>query len=131
MKKLVSTKLAGNIILAALGMVLIMHTLILVGVIPSNVVWAGSIQGSTELYRMEGISFVITLLFIGIIAAKTGYIKIEKGKKAINIGVWVFFAYMILNSLGNLASGVSAENWFFAPITIVLAILSFRLAIEE
>lgn len=80
---------------------------------------------------MEGVSFIITLLFTGITAVKTGYIKIEKGKKAINIGAWVFFAYMVLNTLGNLASGVSAENWFFAPITIVLSILSFRLAIEE
>lgn len=131
MKKLISKKLAGNIVLASLGLVLIMHILILIGILPSSFVWAGSIQGSNELYVMEGVSFIITLLFTGIVAVKTGYIKIEKGKKAITIGAWVFFAYMVLNTLGNLASGVSAENWFFAPVTIVLAILSFRLAIEE
>jgi len=38
---------------------------------------------------------------------------------------------LILNTLGNLASGVSFEKLIFAPITLVLAFCAFRLAIEK
>jgi hypothetical protein len=104
----------------------------LAGVLPSSIVWGGAVQGSAEkLFVMEGISLVISLGFALLIAAKVGYIQAGKGNKFIDIGVWVFFAYMLLNTLGNLASSVSTENWLFAPITIVLAFLSFRLAIEK
>jgi hypothetical protein len=49
----------------------------------------------------------------------------------INIGVWLVFAFLLLNTLGNLASGVSFENLIAAPITIILALCALRLAIEK
>ena len=36
-----------------------------------------------------------------------------------------------LNTIGNLASGVAAGNWFFAPLTLILAFFALRLAIEK
>lgn len=46
MKKLISVKLAGNILLAALGLLLIFHILVLLGAIPPDIVWGGMIQGA-------------------------------------------------------------------------------------
>jgi len=51
--------------------------------------------------------------------------------KLITIGMWVVFAYLVLNTLGNFASGVSAETWFFGPLTIVMVLSALRLAIEK
>jgi hypothetical protein len=131
MKKLISAKLAGNILLAALGLLFILHVLVLFQVIPADIVWGGQIQGvQANLITLETIALLVTLFFLLIIAAKTGYIKMGKFAGVLNIGVWLIFAFMILNTLGNLASGVSFENLVFAPITIILALCAFRLAIE-
>ena len=50
------------------------------------------------------------------VAAKAGYIEAAKFKKAINIGIWLAFAILLLSMLANLASDVSFENLIFAPI---------------
>jgi hypothetical protein len=132
MKKLISAKLAGNILLAALGLLAIFHILVLLGVIPADIVWGGMIQGvPSNLVTLETMALLLTLLFIIIIAAKTGYIRARKFSGTVNIGVWLIFAYLLLNTLGNLVSGVSFEKLLFAPVTILLALCAFRLAIEK
>ena len=132
MKKLVSAKLAGNILLASMGLLFIFHLLVLFKVIPADIVWGGQIKGvQANLIMLEAVALLVILFFMLIIAAKTGYIKAGKFAAVVNIGVWLIFAFMILNTLGNLASGVSFENLVFAPITIILAFCAYRLAMEK
>ena len=132
MKRLIGAKLAGNILLAAFGLLAIFHVLVLLKVIPADIVWGGRIQGvPSNLLTLETIALLITLVFLLIIAAKLGYVQAGKLSGAVNIGVWLIFVYLLLNMLGNLASGVSFEKLLFAPITIILALCAFRLAIEK
>ena len=56
--------------------------------------------------------------------------KTHKFTKATTVGTWIIFAFLILNTVGNLASNVSFERLVFAPITLILAFFAFRLAIE-
>jgi hypothetical protein len=131
MKKWISAKLAGNILLAAFGFLFLFHILVLLGVIPADIVWGGMIQDAqTNLITLEVIALLVTGLFMLIIAAKLGYMKAGRFSGIVNIGVWLIFVFLLLNTLGNLASGVSFENLVFAPITILLALCALRLAIE-
>ncbi len=130
MKKLVSAKLAGNILLVALGLLLVFHILVLLKVLPANMIWGGG-ANSGNLFVLETVAILVTLFFGLIIAAKSGYIKTGKFARAVNVLVWLIFAFLLLNTLGNLASGISAENFIFAPITLILAFCAFRLAIEK
>jgi hypothetical protein len=132
MKKWISAKLAGNILLLALAMFAIFHLLVLVGVAPSNIIWGGQIQNSpTTLLTLEIIALLVTLLFAVIVAAKVEYIRVNRFQTALTIGVWIIFAYLVLNTVGNLASAVSVENLIFAPITLGLAFCALRLAIDK
>jgi hypothetical protein len=132
MKRFISANTAGNILLIFMGLLVIVHILTLLGVVPADIIWGGQFENtSNEFIILEGISLLLTLAFAIIIAAKTGYIKAGNFGKIVNIGMWVIFTYFILNTIGNLVSGVAAENWFFAPITIVLAIFALRLAMEK
>ena len=132
MKRLISVKLAGNILLAALGLLFIFHILVLLGVLPPDIVWGGQIQGvQSNLMLLEGIALAVTLLFVLIVAAKTGYLQAGRLQPVVNIGVWLIFIFLLLNTLGNLASGVSFESLFAAPLTIILALCALRLAIEK
>ncbi len=132
MKKLISAKLAGNILLFSLGLLFLFHILVLLKVIPADIVWGGQIRGvPANLVTLETIALLVTALFILIVAAKTGYLQTGKLSGAINVGLWLIFAYLLLNTLGNLASGISLEKLLFAPITIILALCALRLAIEK
>ena len=132
MKKLISERLAGNVLLISLGLLAIFDILILLNIVPSNIVWGGQIKGlAVNLVVLELIALVVTFIFAIVIAAKLAYIKVGRFTKAVNIGVWIITAYLILNTLGNLASGVSFENLIFAPITLALAFCAFRLAIGK
>src|ERR1041385_1568315 len=131
MNKLISAKWAGNLLLAALGLLAVFHILVLLTVVPANIVWGGAIQSSASLFTLEMIALIITLGLAAIIAAKAGYIGSMRFKTAINIGTWFVFAMLLLSLLGNLASAVAVENLLFAPIIVVLAFCAFRLAIEK
>ena len=132
MNKLISAKLAGNLLLGALGLLAVFHILILLSVLPADIVWGGIIRNSTtSLIPLEMISLLVTLLFAVVIAAKAGYIKASRFQVAINIGGWVVFAILLLSMAANFASGVAFENLMFAPIAVLLAFCAFRLAIEK
>jgi hypothetical protein len=130
LKKLVSAKLAGNILLVSLGLLLVFHVLVLLNVVPPDMIWGGG-ANSGNLIILEMAAITITLVFGLVISAKLGYVSAGKFARAVNILVWLVFAFLLLNTLGNLASGASAENFIFAPITLILAFCAFRLAVEK
>lgn len=131
MKKLISMKIASYIILAINTMALFMHGLILLNILPYGFVWGGRLKKQEDVILFEMISILIQIVFISIVAVKAGYILKGKFKRTSNIGIWAIFAVMILNSLGNLASHSFLETVVMTPITILLALLVFRLAIEK
>jgi hypothetical protein len=132
MNKLITTKLAGNLLLGSLGLLAVFHILVLLRVIPADIVWGGAIQiSTTNLFPLEMISLLVTLFLAVVIAAKAGYIKAFRFQTAVNIGVWVVFAILLLSMVANFASGVAFENLIFVPIAVVLAFCAYRLAIEK
>ena len=131
MKRIISARLAANILLIALGLVAIFDVLVLVGILPSDIVWGGQIGDSaSNRVLLEIVALLGAAIFAIVIAAKIGYINAGRFTKVITVAVWVIFVFFILNTLGNLASDASFEKLIFAPITIVLVLLALRLAIE-
>jgi hypothetical protein len=127
----ISAKTAGNILLVATALLAIFHILVLLKVVPSNIVWGGQIGNTpANFLTLEITALLVTALFMVIVAAKVGYLRGGKFKRAVSVGVWIIFIYLILNTLGNLASGVSVEKLVFTPITLILAFCALRLAIE-
>jgi len=132
MKKIMKADLAGKIILGAFGLLLVLHILIIAQIVPADFVWGGQIEADgSNLMQLEVVAITLTLFFAGIVAAKIRSIQANNPNKLITIGMWVVFAYLVLNTLGNFASGVSAETLFFGPLTIVMALCALRLAIEK
>lgn len=132
MKALISARMAGNILLISLGILTIFHILVLLNVVSPDIVWGGQASNTEgSLLTLEIVALLVTALMAVIIAAKIGYIQAGRFKVAVNIGIWIVVAYLLLNMLGNLASGVSAESFIFAPITLILALFALRLAIKE
>jgi len=132
MTKILSARLAGNILLAAFGLLVIFHVLVLLGFLPSSITWGGQVAGSpANLRALEVVALLVTVLFAILVAAKLDYIQAGRFRILASIGMWVMLAYLLLNTAGNLASAVRLENLLFAPITLILAICALRLAIEK
>ena len=132
MKKIISANLAGQILLGALVLLLSIHTLIIVQVIPATIVWGG--RGSADrsnLYQLEIIAMAGTMLITGIVIAKYNAINGRGANRWAIIGIWVVFAYLVLNTLGNFASGGTVEMLVFGSMTIVMAFCALRMGLEK
>jgi len=122
---------AGKILMGLLVLLMVMHVLILARVIPYEVVWGGSIKDETQLYVFEISALILNGLFLIITAINLGHIRAPKLNRVADIGMWMVFAYFAMNIIGNLNSGVSWEKLLFAPLSIVLALLSLRVAVHR
>lgn len=132
MKSLITTTVAGNILLMLFSALVIFHILVLFNLLPSDMVWGGQVGHTTDRLRtLESISLAFTILFGMVVAARVGYIKVGRFTPVVNILLWFIFAYLLLNTFGNLVSRSLTEKVIFTPITIIAALLVLRLAIEK
>jgi len=130
MKKLISQKQAINIMIALLTAVLVFHTLVLTGVIPYGIVWAGKISTAAEMRKLEVISIAVNAFVILILVLKADYIKHKIPAKILNAIIWLLAVLFTLNTIGNLFAKSSFELYFFTPLTFILAVLCLRIVIE-
>ncbi|MEM1504616.1 hypothetical protein RG959_14485 [Domibacillus sp. 8LH] len=131
MKTVLGMRMAGNIILAINTAALFMHILIVLNILPYDFVWGGSLKSQEDLIIFETISLLVQTVFILIVAVKLGYFLKGRFKKTVNVGLWTMFGIMVLNSAGNAASNSDLEKLLMTPLTVLLALLVLRLAIEK
>jgi heme/copper-type cytochrome/quinol oxidase subunit 4 len=129
MKKLISERIAGIILIVMMSLLIIFHLLIIFRVLPSDMVWGGKLENSSQVLMMELIALVITILFLTIILLKLS--RTQKIRKLINVAVWIIFIYFSLNVLGNLASENTVEKAVLTPVALIMALLTLRLALEK
>jgi hypothetical protein len=131
MRNLIGAKIAGDILLVLFGLLVVFHIVILLNLLPTNMVWGGRAGSTSNPRALLIVSLVFNLIFAIAVAVKVGYIPIDLSSRVVNIILWVIFAYLLLNTVGNLASSSAIEKFVFTPLTIVAAILVLRLAMER
>jgi hypothetical protein len=131
MIKKISINSAAKIMALLLLSSLLFHLLILTGLIPYSAVWGGRLENRTQMYRFETFSIVINLYMLLVISVKGALLRINIPGQIITLSLWLFFILYSLNSIGNLLSANIWETVLFTPLTLLAALLSFRLAIEK
>ncbi len=63
-----------------------------------------------------------------IVLARASLVEPGPAPLAVGIATWIFGGYMVLNTLGNLASKNPLERRIMTPLTIVLAVCFFLVA---
>ncbi|TNE65979.1 MAG: hypothetical protein EP344_02770 [Bacteroidetes bacterium] len=127
----ISARLAANILLFSLGLLLLFHILILLGILPGDIIWGGRAEAPSDKLVLELIALAITILMGIVVAARFGYIPAGSLQKPVRIAMWLVFGYFLLNTIGNWASEVRMETVVFTPVTLILAFFAYRLAIEK
>ncbi|MBU1701805.1 MAG: hypothetical protein KJ970_15110 [Candidatus Eisenbacteria bacterium] len=132
MKRVLGARAAANGLLIGLGGLAVFHALLLLGVLPASIAWGGRADDASHSFLLlELVGFTVIAFFAVIVAAKIGYLKVGRFRRVVRVGVWVVFGYFSLNVLSNLASMSGLERAIFTPVSVVLSLLAFRLAIER
>lgn len=129
--KKINYRTAINIILIISIAVIFFHSLILMNIIPYQYVWGGRIESDKQMQVFETVSILINLFIIFIVATKGGYIKNYLSPGVVKVFLWIFFILFTLNTVGNLFSSTTLEAIIFTPITLILAILFYRIITDE
>ncbi len=127
---MISVTFAGNVLLLLFGLLFIFHLFILSGHLPYHIVWAGRIKNRAALLKMESVSLLVLVLASIIVCLKMEYLSFLPYPTIINIGVWVLFAFFVLNTIGNLTAKSPFEKYGFGVLTLIIALLALRLALS-
>jgi hypothetical protein len=119
-------KLAVMVFITLSVGVTLFHLLILSGIIPFDMVWGGRLKSASEMLAFEVPSIALNLLFIVIIFLIAGYIPSPLPPKVLRVIAWIMAGFFMLNTLGNLLSNSGLERIIFTPVTILLAVCSYR-----
>lgn len=125
-----SVRMSVIIILALVGLFLVFHILVMAGVVPSTIVWGGRITTRSTLLFSETVSLTV-LAAAGLIVILRGSSLLTNGVPQFGFFTWVFTALFAFNTVGNLMAKTSFERFAFTPVTLVLALLFLRLAIDK
>ena len=124
--------IAANIATLLFAIVIILQLLLALGILPVTMFWGGTQTELTLGLRLASVAAAIILtLFAYVIRRRAGLIGDPPPSTLIKILSWVITAFMVLNTLGNLASQSTAEKIVFTPLTILLAIFCFIVSISK
>ncbi|WP_400193762.1 hypothetical protein [Hymenobacter sp. B81] len=129
MKTWLPERLALRALLLILSLVVGFHLLILLGIIPYSIVWGGRLQSPEQMYRFETVSIALNLLMLAVVAARAGWLPLRLNPKILATALAVMCGLFAANTVGNLFSTNGFERAFFTPLTLVLAVLSYRAAL--
>ncbi|RTQ48881.1 hypothetical protein EJV47_14895 [Hymenobacter gummosus] len=129
MKTLLSARAAAGALLVIITLTLLFHGLVISGVIPFQIVWGGRISSREQLLVFEAVSVGLNLLMLAAVAARAGLLRVRVPAGLLTAALWLMAALFALNTVGNLLSNNELEKLVFTPLTLLLALLSLRLAL--
>ena len=126
-----SQKAALIIMFFILGIVLVFHLLIFTEQIPYDKVWAGKLNSVEEMKSFETFSILFNVLMLCVLIIKYKLLQRGKRNKIIDILIWIFAAFLALNTLGNLFAQSIIELILGTLVTLISAILCFIIVKKE
>lgn len=127
----ISFRAASITTLAILGAVVVFHVLVVSGIVPKTIVWGGRISDPAQVVRAEIGSIVILLVTAAIVAMRWRSLAQGSPNIVATVGTWVLVVLFSVNTVGNLFAKTLFERLVFTPLTLLLALLMLRLALER
>lgn len=130
MKEIISKKQTRKVLLILFGAITAFHILVITGLIPYDIVWGGRLESVEAMLKFEAISLTINLIILLVLFLDS--------KNRIRPARRYFFKFwhismaclFTLNTVGNLLSNNQFEVMVFTPLTLVIALLSIRMAVD-
>lgn len=128
-KRMISERNAGLAMLVLFSLILVFHLLVLSGIVPYDIAWGGRLKSREEMFVFESVSISLNTFMMIVVAVRSEFLSLSINRKVIRGILWGMTILFALNTVGNLFAVSSWETIIFTPITCILSILSFRLAL--
>lgn len=128
-RRLIPERLAINSLLLLFSLVTVFHLLVLVRIIPFEIVWGGRLKNTDEMVAFESVSLLLNVIMFSVVGLFAGLLKIKVNQKFITVAFWLMAIVFLMNTVGNVLSVNNTEKIIFTPLTFVLCVFCFRLAI--
>lgn len=106
----------------------LLHLLLLSGQLPKDLVWGGNAAADNKFYAAEMFALLLTLWFAFVVLAFAGKITTRLRFKFLRRWLWIMTIFFLMNTLGNLMADHHFEQWVLAPVTLLLSLFCFVLA---
>jgi hypothetical protein len=135
MRKIIDFNVATLASLFILGVLILFHIAILMGIVmfdyvPIEFLWGGKMKTKAQLLNFEIVSLLTSVIFFFLLLIRSKLLNIPKLTGITSIAMWVVFAFFLLNTIGNALAATTLER-MFAIVSGVLALLFLRIAIEK
>lgn len=116
-----TSRLAIKLMLWLIGAVLLLHSAILMKIIPYEVTWGGRLESDTEMYVFEAVSVLTNLFLAVLLLIKEKHLSSFIPMKVVNILLWAFLILFGINTLGN----IFAETLFEKSLSLLTLIFTY------
>lgn len=130
MKLLITFKTAVTTAVILLLLVTLFNLCVMVGLIPYTIVWGGRLENHEQMVVFELVSIVINFFCLAVVLVKARRFLPSLGKAA-DIVAWLLPVLYFFGILGNAASTSATEKALFVPLTVLLFVLTLRIALEK
>jgi len=124
-------KTAQKTLLLLFSLILVFHTLVLVGYIPFQMVWGGRLKSYEEMLAFETISILLNFIMLAVIAIDSGLLRIPVSRKVLQFSIGIMAVLFAVNTVGNIFSVNEMEKLIFTPVTAILSVLCIRLLVRD
>jgi hypothetical protein len=106
------------------------HALVITRVVDYANAWGGRLPSVEAMYVFESVSVVMQVVFLTIATLKHRYVGGKKTQKVLSVLLFGLSGLLLLNTVGNTFSTSTFEAVMFTPLTLVMSVVAFRLALE-
>jgi hypothetical protein len=135
MRGIIGFRTAANVLLLLFTAAFVFQLVVLAGLIPTEMVWGGRLANEEERTVGALVSLTFLLLMILVLLLRMGRMPIMNssrvGGRVGRYGMWVIVVLFTLNTVGNIFALDLRETLIFTPITLVSALLAWRVALGD
>lgn len=122
--------ISSKILLIMFALIIVFHLLALIQIIPYQYLWGGRLESVEEMYLMESLSLLVNGFFVFCSYQYLKYLNINMVSLWLRIVFGFISAIFFINTIGNLVAITNLETLLATPITALLSVLSFSLALK-
>lgn len=130
MRRILTQRAAASALLLLMSLALTFQLVVLMGFIPTEMVWGGRLADERERAIGALVSIAILILMGVIVIGRIGLLG-RRMPVVRRWGMWVVVGVFALNTVGNLFALDPREALIFTPITATCAILALRVALDD
>lgn len=130
-KEKVDFHAAGNLLTALLLMLVVFHLSVLSNLVPYEIVWGGRSRDAADFLFFEGVALGIAGFFLIATRLRVSSLRARWIAVLTRTIMWVMFGFFAINTVTNLLGRSVFEKAVFAPASLFMALLAFRLAAKK